>query len=368
MNTELGENLIFIISSRRSGSTLLQHILCAHSELGGIGEPYIMLPLLYALRNQGHEAEYVANIAYTGLNTLLSTLPEGKERYYIAARNMALQLYNRFLEEHGKTKFVDKSTRYYLVIPELVRVFPKAKYVFLFRNPLAVLASVLSPSIQGDWTQLAQVHFRNDLLQCPASMIEGIDLLGKEAITVNYEKLVEAPEKVVPSLCKRLEISYEPEMIHYGSKPPLPGLKDPKSVNRHHEPVSDYVNQWVDFLNTPRRLNFAEGYLCHLRPDLVRRMGYSYDELSEIIINRKNKKNRIRYVIVSWDILMDTKQKKTCMDSLRLTVGKVMHRIEQYCDWFRDQRLSHGWRYAIRYSGYKIKKSLFVKQRKDSLQ
>ena len=54
----LGENLIFLISLPRSGSTMLQRVLVGHSEIESSAEPWLMLPLVYSRRENGITAEY----------------------------------------------------------------------------------------------------------------------------------------------------------------------------------------------------------------------------------------------------------------------------------------------------------------------
>ena len=60
MDGKQGENLIFIISQPRAGSTLLQRILGGHPEIHTAAEPWIMLHPLYALKSKGCSAEYNA--------------------------------------------------------------------------------------------------------------------------------------------------------------------------------------------------------------------------------------------------------------------------------------------------------------------
>jgi len=59
-------------------------------------------------------------------------------------------LYNRALEVAGKRFFLDKTPRYYFIIPELKNVFPEAKFIILLRNPLAVLSSILNTWFQNN--------------------------------------------------------------------------------------------------------------------------------------------------------------------------------------------------------------------------
>ena len=127
----LGENLIFLISQPRAGSTLLQRILSGHLEIGTTSEPWVMLYPVYALRHTGISADFNFFIARRGLEDFLNILPEGEDHYIQALRSMALVLYNAARETQGVERFLDKTPRYYYIIPELYRIFPSAKFIFL---------------------------------------------------------------------------------------------------------------------------------------------------------------------------------------------------------------------------------------------
>jgi len=52
-----GENMIFLISQPRAGSTLSQRMLGSHPDIYTVSEPWLMLHPLYPLRSEGHQAE-----------------------------------------------------------------------------------------------------------------------------------------------------------------------------------------------------------------------------------------------------------------------------------------------------------------------
>lgn len=72
-----GNNLIFLISQPRAGSTLLKRILGGHPEIHTTAEPWIMLHPLYALKSNGLFAEFDSNLAGQGLEDFLMQIPEG---------------------------------------------------------------------------------------------------------------------------------------------------------------------------------------------------------------------------------------------------------------------------------------------------
>ena len=133
--------LIFLISLPRSGSTLLQRILGGHDSVFTAGESWLMLHPLYALKHDRIQADYEPKYAEIALREIINQFPEKDEIFYKAVRRYSLTFYDQALENSGKSFFLDKTPRYYMILNDLIRVFPNAHYVFLFRNPMAVLSS-----------------------------------------------------------------------------------------------------------------------------------------------------------------------------------------------------------------------------------
>ncbi|MBU0595569.1 sulfotransferase, partial [Candidatus Bipolaricaulota bacterium] len=133
-----GDNLIFLISQPRAGSTLLQRILGSHPEVHTVSEPWLMLHPFYATRAEGIDTEYSQRIARVGVGSFMEEMPNGRDDHDEGIRRMYAHLYTRALDGSGKSRFLDKTPRYYLIIPDLLRVFPEARFILLFRNPLAV--------------------------------------------------------------------------------------------------------------------------------------------------------------------------------------------------------------------------------------
>lgn len=316
----LGQHLIFVVSIPRSGSTLLQHIIASHSSVASTAEPWILLPLVYALRENGLKAEYNANIGYIALNEFLQQLPDGEEQYYAAVRSMALELYDSYLAQHNKERFLDKTSRYYLILPELFRIFPKAKYAFLVRNPLAVLASFLDSMVWGNWKRFAEPGIRHDLLHGYRLIREGIRYFGDEAIVVRYADLVSNPQTTVKMLCSQIGLDYESGMLHYGDHGVLPGkLVDPKSIHRHGGPVTDYLDTWRSRFRSGQELHLARAFIADLGRPLTESVGYPYNELLAAI-PRKSKEGRF---VVPWQTLMTPADQRSSLQNGLINLAYV---------------------------------------------
>lgn len=286
MIEERGHGLIFLLSQPRAGSTLLQRMLAAHSAIHTAQEPAIALYPLYGLRGRGYEAEYGAEVGTVFGQAFLATLPEGEEAYVAALRKMLGHLYSRALAGSGKSRFLDKTPRYFFIIPELVRVFPEASYVILYRNPLAVLNSVLVTWVKEQWLGLG--HSRADLLEAPGLLLAGQAMLGKRATTLRYEDLVRSPESVMRGLCSFLDLEFEPAMVDYGTVGlPRWEYADQSGVYSHTRPDPSHVEQWTTTLADPQVWRIMADTLVALGPSVVRGMGYDYDELAATLTDHQ---------------------------------------------------------------------------------
>ena len=299
-----GENLIFLISQPRAGSTLLQRILENHLEIHTTPEPWLMLHPMYALRSNSYEAEYNHNLAQVAVNDFLQTLPKAEETYFEGIRRMHTYLYECALADSGKRYFLDKTPRYYHIIPELYRTFPKAKFIILLRNPLAVLSSIISTWVKKDWYKLSQ--HEHDLITAPQLLINGIEVIGEEnCLVIQYEELLKSPESTVKTICKKLDIEFIPGMLNYGIKNTHQdgfGYKDQKKdVYLTGKPNHQNVHKWIDNLNNPQTWQVVNDYLEILDPAIVKQMGYSYEELRQIVdVQRPYPSNLWRTLPLTW--------------------------------------------------------------------
>lgn len=275
-----GEGLIFIISQPRSGSTLLQRILAGHPEIQTSAETWLLLHPLYALKTDGITAEFNHRWARCGVAEFLANYTDGEQIYIKGLREWARVIYSNAMARSKRSFFLDKTPRYFFIIPELWRVFPEAKFIFLIRNPLAVLASELRTYVRGDWTILER--FEPDLRQAPRLIIDGLHLLGENAIRVTYEDFVRDPKPQLHSLCDRLGITFYSSMLDYSHTPaPIGRMNDPVGIHCHSSPSSDGVDKWKWMLHDPQARHFAQCYLSDLGGDTLAGLGYSYPEFAD---------------------------------------------------------------------------------------
>ncbi len=259
-----------------------------------------MLHPIYTLKEKGLKAEYNADMAYNALQDFLTFYADGEETWLEATRAWADVLYSRALQSTGKPFFLDKTPRYYLIIPELYRLFPEAKFVFLIRNPLAVLHSIIDRWVKEDWPRLAR--YRQDLLVAPNRLLEATEVMGDKAICIHYEALVNKPGETVSQLCGQLDVPFDPEMLNYGTvQAPQGRYGDKTGVRQNTRPIVDSTNKWKQLALQSQAQRFAIAYLDALGADCIEKLGYSYSDLRNLMMTNNPRSSVLN---LSWQTVI----------------------------------------------------------------
>src|SRR5689334_9524712 len=111
---------LFILSLPRSGSTLLQRVLAADKQIASVAEPWVLLPFVYALREQGSSAEYGHSLACMALKDFFLELPNGRQDFLSAIGSAMRELYWKATEAKEARYFLDKTPRYALIADEII--------------------------------------------------------------------------------------------------------------------------------------------------------------------------------------------------------------------------------------------------------
>jgi tetratricopeptide (TPR) repeat protein len=282
------KNLIFLISQPRAGSTLTQRILGTHREIYTLSEPWIMLHPLYAMRRDGYQAEYSIQNSKRAMDNFLNLHPEGEDAYFQAVRQMNLHLYEGLLQISGKRYFLDKTPRYYYILPELYKTFPEAKYILLLRNPLAILCSIFNTFIHDNWWRIQ--YYQGDLLRAPSLIAKGMLELQNHSLVLQYENLLLNPEMEIERVCNFLNVPFDEAIISYGdSNSEKWQFGDRSMIYQENKPMNQNGDRWQENLQNPIIWQFANNYLEFLGKDLLADLGYSYTKLKEIIEKQKPK-------------------------------------------------------------------------------
>ena len=95
-------NMLFVISSPRSGSTMLERMLESHSQILGGPESPLLTPLApLGVWDNVEKAPYDHVLAAESQNLFIERLPGRKQDYWDACRAYCDVLYGRLLDADG---------------------------------------------------------------------------------------------------------------------------------------------------------------------------------------------------------------------------------------------------------------------------
>ncbi|HJL16971.1 MAG TPA: sulfotransferase [Sandaracinaceae bacterium LLY-WYZ-13_1] len=325
------DRLLFLISTPRSGSTLMQRMIGSHSEVFTHPEPHLMTPLAHlGYYDTVDKAPYDHVNGAEAIRLFVRDLPHGEEDYLDALRCYADTLYGRMLEPTGKRYFLDKTPAYALVLDFLARVYPEARYVVLTRHPLAIFSSYANSFFDGDWHA---AHAYNPILERYVPAIARFVRERPAPLThVRYEEVVQNPEAHLERVFAFLGLENEPEAVNYGARfRAKKGPGDPIAVDQHARPVADSLHKWAAELKAePRKLELARRMIDRLAPDDLEVWGWPRARIFDAL-------EQVGGVAPPQPVLNAYTLQRKVMLALKKDIherphGKLIQKLRYYCD------------------------------------
>jgi hypothetical protein len=147
-----GERLIFVGGAPRSGTTLVQNMLDCHEEIYG-GPEFLHIPDIVRVRSKLH-----ASIARKWIDLICS---------YEQVDKMTAAWIEDFLlplaDAQRARFFSEKTPENVLVFPQLIELFPKARFIFVVRDPRAIVSSLLEVGARARAKALKPPFFTKNL-------------------------------------------------------------------------------------------------------------------------------------------------------------------------------------------------------------
>lgn len=212
---------VFLLSSPRSGSTLLRVMLAGHSQLFCPPElhllPFETMADWHAAIAGAHMDEGVLRAVMERFG-LTAEAARARVEDWVATRRQVGEVY-RELAPEGRI-LVDKSPSYAAdraVLERAEALFARPLYVHLVRHPLAVMESVVRTRMDrmlghdgGDAEAFAQTMWR-DQNRTLEAFLAGVDPARRHVL--RYEDLVRAPEAAMRALAGFIGVGFEPALL-----------------------------------------------------------------------------------------------------------------------------------------------------------
>jgi hypothetical protein len=243
---------IFIVSSPRSGSTLLRLILDAHPRLA-VPPPawlfHYIYPYLYSYGDLGVEANLRAMVEDTLETPTIKEWPfqagvdeviaEMKEPTYTELFSALHRLYAR---PRGKERWGEKSPRDAFYMAEIKSAYPDAQFIHILRDGRDV-AIDLSDSILWPNTLYASALMWKDFVQAIEDSAKELD--SDSYHVVRYAELCAQPQTVLRRICEFLGEEFRDEIIaHHETESTKEWAGAPVHANTARPINTDFVDMY----------------------------------------------------------------------------------------------------------------------------
>ena len=193
----------------RSGTTLLEQVLDAHSDITSAEETKVM-----------HDDAYLPLIRDfpegTSILQALDSVPPSLIRH---ARENYFRCTELFLRRQiGSRLLVDKNPALNLMIPMVVRVFPEAKFLIALRDPRDVVVSCFMQALPPTPISSAYLSLEGTVNQYANVMgfwLEMLPRMGNQWMYVRYEEMVEDLPAVARSVLEFLGVGFEDNVLKF---------------------------------------------------------------------------------------------------------------------------------------------------------
>jgi len=215
----------FILSTGRSGSTLLRAILVQHPTVSIPPESFVLGRLVRRFRRYYGRlpwpvcvrlvtSDFARGVDFPFWDLPLGAFVQEAEAMPKTRRNLAslVECLYRFYSSHHKptaTRWGDKSTNSVLFVDALLELYPRAQFIHLVRDGRDVVASRLARGWHDDVVPACDSWLR---LVGPA-LSTPIRDKADAFLEIRYEDLVRAPDRVVRQVADFLGLSFVPEML-----------------------------------------------------------------------------------------------------------------------------------------------------------
>jgi hypothetical protein len=128
-------------------------------------------------------------------------------------RTAVTAAYRAYARKKGADIWGCKSPTYYTHLTQLADLFPEARFLVIWRNPVEVASSIVRAAETAPWFRGSGLLLRAMLgARVLKKQCDQLVKRGARIHQLQYERLTENPEAEMRAICEFLEIAYDPRM------------------------------------------------------------------------------------------------------------------------------------------------------------
>jgi len=220
-------NIVFVGGAPRSGTSLLQKMLGFHSDILAGPEFENIYDVVQLYKRMKATNERDRHEFYCGLDDIKQEIEQ-----------LVLNLLTARSSESDCRLIIEKTPKNVLVFNELREIFPKAKFIFVLRDPRATVASLKLVSERMKTKAIKSAFGRGietDIKLTRTYLDHGLKFFSENSDIchmIRYEHLVSDPEGQMEAVCQFMGVEYQEVML------------DVENPNRAGQRLDRKMNPW----------------------------------------------------------------------------------------------------------------------------
>ncbi len=227
------ENPIFIVGCPRSGTTVLASILNRHSKIASATETHFFnfvsknnydwkhfdLNTFKRLLEESRISDFTSLIKAEE-ETLIqkfieNTMDKSQSKldpddFY--KKQVFDVLMNSLLEKRNKTRFCEKTPQHLYNIQEILKLYPKAKFIHLIRDGRDTVNSLLKMPWRPDGL-VNNARFWIQYIKLGQDLTKQLGELPDNLLTIKYEELLNEPNASLKQICEFIGEKFETKIL-----------------------------------------------------------------------------------------------------------------------------------------------------------
>ena len=195
---------VFIAGMPRSGTTLTEQIIAAHSQATGVGE-----------LARWNKIEDHFRRGYVGEDAVEKILENAKLGQL---KHLAKELLHIFhvVADQNKLRIVEKTPHNFYTLGYLHLICPRAKFIHIRRNPADTFISAYRNRFsRSHGYAYDQIEYVKEYLWHEQMMDLWRSLFPELILTINYEQLVAEPEHVAKKIFEHIDLPWEEQTLRF---------------------------------------------------------------------------------------------------------------------------------------------------------
>jgi hypothetical protein len=205
---------VFIVGMPRSGTTLIQGILCNTGEYFPMPETHFFVRATYGLPKENLSKKDRKRIQHKLLKKSRIKLDPELPEYLTTQKDIFEHVIDQFNPE-GTGTFLEKTPRHVFFYSKIREHYPDAKFICMIREPKNVISSQLTNSPKENKSVI-----RLSLLYKKISEAILKIKYNNNVFLIKYEDLTAETEQILRNTCKFLNIAFDSKLLDNVAAPP----------------------------------------------------------------------------------------------------------------------------------------------------